>query len=462
MLTNRIAGSLAFLCLVLPFATAIAQPARSLESKLKPGAVIYGVVPPLFGKQPFRAVTQKLDYLRDQGVDVLWLSPINTSDDPSQISYSVTDHFGLRTDFGSAEDLRGLVRGAHARGMKVMMDIVPNHTSSAHPYHQDIQKNGQASKFYSYYDRDERGEITHYFDWETLLNLNYRHGDVKRMMVNAFKYWIQEFGIDGFRVDAAWGVRERNPEFWPMLSRELTRIKSDVILLAEASARDAYYTSNGFDLAYDWSDRLGEWAWKRAFADPKKISKRLHQALTSAKTSPHDVARFLNNNDTGQRFISDHGLAKTRVAAVLQHTLPGVPIVYTGDEFGAEFDPYQDPEPLAWQDTVELRPFYRKLAELREEVPALHGREFYPAMPKNSGSAYAYFRTGDDGKTVLVVLNFGSAVDLKVPVSPYVKIATVKEADDLLNQTPTPVSFSKDGKLITLTMKASSAVILAL
>src|SRR5690606_30814200 len=83
------------------------------------------------------------------------------------------------------------------------------------------------------------------------------------------------------------------------------------------------------------------------------------------------TARFLNNNDTGARFITRYGAALTRVAAVLQHTVPGVPIVYLGDEVGAAFEPYDDHARLDWSDPHQLSSLYRKLAELRESLPAL-------------------------------------------------------------------------------------------
>src|SRR4051812_31512002 len=80
------------------------------------GSVIYGVVPGLFGTEPLKAVTQKLDYLRSMGVDAVWLPPVNTTNDPGNISYLITDYFALRPDYGTPDDLRQLVHQAHARG----------------------------------------------------------------------------------------------------------------------------------------------------------------------------------------------------------------------------------------------------------------------------------------------------------------------------------------------------------
>jgi hypothetical protein len=219
-------------------------------------AVVYGVVPFFFGRHGFDDVTARLDAIEALGATVLWLSPI-TATEEGDFGYAVTDHFGLRDTFGTEADLQELITAADVRGLRVIMDFVPNHTSGQHPYYLSAKQRGPASPYYDFYDRDAAGKVTTYFDWENLKNLNYDNSEVQRYMIEAFAYWVRECGIDGFRVDAAWGVRERAPEFWPRLRDELKRIDPDLLLLAEASARDHYYDIVGLDAAYDWTSRLG-------------------------------------------------------------------------------------------------------------------------------------------------------------------------------------------------------------
>jgi glycosidase len=377
-------------------------------------AVVYGVIPPRFGPDPLKAVTARLDALRDLGVDALWLAPIHPTDDPGDVSYSVTDYFAIRADFGTPEDLRTLVREAHARGIRVLLDFVPNHTSVGHPHHRDAQARGRASPYWGWYDRDARGGATHYFDWEHLPNLDYRNAAVRRMMKDAFAYWLREYDVDGFRVDAAWGIRQRSPAFWRELQRHVERVKPGTFLLAEASARDPYYVRNGFDGAYDWTAELGKWAWEKAFDDPAATGRALDAALSSPATPMHQVARFLNNNDTGERFITRHGVATTRVAAVLMHTLPGIAVVYTGDEVGAEFLPYEEGPPVSWVDTHELRPLYRRLAVLREELPALRRGAYRRVPVPGHPAVFAFHRDAGPAGSALVVLNFGGPARLRL------------------------------------------------
>jgi cyclomaltodextrinase / maltogenic alpha-amylase / neopullulanase len=372
-------------------------------------AVVYGVVPAKFGDAGFRSVGAQLDDLADLGIDALWLPPLHPTP-PGDFGYAVMDYFGVRADYGTEEDFRALIHAAHARSIRVLMDFVPNHTSAEHPWFRDALARGPASPTYAFYDRDPSGAPTHYFDWTHLPNLNYDHPEVRRTMLDAFASWVRGFDVDGFRVDAAWGVKQRRPDFWPVWRQELKRLKPGLLLLAEASARDPYYPANGFDAAYDWTDELGHWAWEEAFADgadPARITAGLRAALVAGTGGL--VFRFLNNNDTGERFVARHGPALTRVAAALLLTLPGLPCLYTGDEIGAAYHPYRDPAPLDWDaDPHRLRPYYRSLIELRRRLPSLHSRAWTLLDAEPAARVLAYARGGGGADPpALVLLNFG-------------------------------------------------------
>ena len=364
------------------------------------GAVVYGVYPPLFGDEPLRGVTARLDELDALGVDALWLSPVMQTTDPDDFGYAVTDYLRVRPDYGTEADLRTLVDEAHARDMKVILDFVPNHTSVEHPWFSD-------PRHHDWYVRDEQGQHQHYFDWAHLPNLDYAHPEVAPTMRAAFEHWMRVHDVDGFRVDAAWGMRQRNPEVWPQLLDDLRNVDPNLWLLAEASAHDDYYVRSGFDAAYDWTEEIGRWSWDGLFEDLDTIGPRLDLVLNAGATPPHRVARFLNNNDTGERFITRHGPETTRVAATMLLTLPGIPVLYTGDEVGAEYLPYDVSKPIAWDDPHALRPHYEKLADLRERLPGLAGPGWTPVQTDRP-STYAYLRHRADGSDpALVVLEFG-------------------------------------------------------
>jgi glycosidase len=321
----------------------------------------------------------------------------------------VTDYFHLRRSLGAGEDLRELIRAAHARGMRVMMDFVPNHLSEQHAYFTDTIARARVSPYFNFFARGQDGNAKHYFDWTNLKNLNYGNPEVQRLVVEAFAHWIREFDVDGFRVDAAWGPRQRAPDFWPRWRHELKRIKPDLLLLAEASARDRYYGRNGFDAVYDWTDKLGEWAWQGAFDDAPNTARRLRSAI-EASMSDALVFRFLENNDTGARFRSRYGIGNTRVAAAMLLTLPGIPCLYMGQEVGAAYEPYKNSQPIGWDDVDGLRDWYKHLIALRRDQPALRSRDLRMVETAGNEQVLAYVRGGEKpSDSILVVLNYGGS-----------------------------------------------------
>jgi glycosidase len=349
-------------------------------------AIVYGVIPRLFGSPGAKAIQDKLDELADLGINAMWLAPINATID---YGYSVIDYFELRENFGSKEDFLAMVQAAHERGVRVVMDFVPNHTSNQHPYFKDTVEKGQDSPYWDFYDRDENGNYTYYFDWTHLPNLNYDNPEVRRMMLEAFSYWVREFDVDGFRVDACWGVQERRPDFWLEWRRELKRIKPDLL--------------------------LGHWAWGFFWSDqaPKMESReflpRLRAALTNEPEGYHPDAlifRFLNNNDTRTRFIASHGEELTRVATALLLTLPGIPCIYTADELGQWFLPY-DAGLISWRERYRgLRDYHKKLIALRKDIPSLHSRFWQLLEVEPTTQVLGYVRFLEENEEpVLILLN---------------------------------------------------------
>jgi cyclomaltodextrinase / maltogenic alpha-amylase / neopullulanase len=402
------------------------------------GAVIYGVAPRLFGPRGLADVSARLDTLARLGVNTLWLAPV-TASAASDFGYAVTDHFVVRSDFGSAAELRQLIAGAHARRMRVILDFVPNHLSDQHPYVQDVARRGRSSPYFDFFARSSSGGISSYFNWENLKNLNYDNEDVRRFMLEAFSHWVRAFDVDGFRVDAAWGPRERAPDVWLHINRELKRIKPDLLLLAEASAKDPYYVHNGFDAAYDWTEKLGAWAWEAAFQRQHSIALALREALTVEATARNRlVFRFINNNDTGVRFITRHGVSLTRVAAAMLLTLPGLPGLYTGDEVGAAFEPYKDAGPINWADPYALSPWYAQLLSLRRSLPALRSRAFEILDLEPADKVLGYLRLDESGQgdPVLVLLNYGAEpVRVKLPSEALARLGNAPGLIDLCRGT---------------------------
>jgi cyclomaltodextrinase len=394
------------------------------------GAILYGLPLPLLTPFGFEGARARVDEISALGATAVWLSPV-TEAPTGDFGYAVTDPLRIRTAFGTEAQFRALIDAAHAHGLKVLLDIVSNHLASGHAYYGDSERRGVRSAYYDWFERNAAGKVVHYFDWNQLENLDYDNPEVRGYITATLTHWIRDYHVDGFRLDAAWAVRERAPEFWPELRRELKRIDPDVVLLAEASARDPYYAARGFDAVYDWSTQLGEWAWQGVFGAPDALPDlaRLRQALANSEAVGDGdragargikVLHFLNNNDTGARFLTQHGLEQTRDAAALMLTLTGLPLIYAGDEVGAAYEPYGGGPPISWFDRYGLEPFYAQLIKLRESTPALRTGRLQLLGTDYDESVLAFLRQPDPpDRPVLVAINFSAGpVEVRVPGNP--------------------------------------------
>jgi 1,4-alpha-glucan branching enzyme len=160
-------------------------------------------------------IQQRLDHIAGLGANLLWLSPVLTS--PSHHGYDQADHFAVEARYGGTTALAGLVQAAHARGIRVIMDFVPNHTGRMHPlFLKAVHEDGEAAGFYRFW------QWPHYyrsfFDHILLPELDSSRDSVQEYLVGVARHWVSEVGVDGFRCDYVPGV---DPAFWVRLRREL-------------------------------------------------------------------------------------------------------------------------------------------------------------------------------------------------------------------------------------------------
>ncbi len=314
----------------------------------------------------------------------------------------MTNHFAVRPDYGDVASLRALVAAAHSLGLRVILDMPLNDTSSEHPYFVQAKDYKEASHYWDFYERAAHGKPVHEFNWSKLPNLEYSNEEVQRLALEAGVFWIEEADIDGYRLDAAWAVQQRTPGFWQRWTEEVRRVKPDVMLLAEASAREGVWAQQDFTLAYDWTTSPGEWAWSTVFAKKTVDIAALQTAIgTPEATTP---LRFLENNDTGKRFITDHGAAMTRAAAALLLSLPGRPadLHRPGDRRRIRTVPPDLPAGLGLRP-LRAEPALRAADRRTGEQPELAEGPLRPASSAPAG--VAAFTAG----SILVAVNFSAS-----------------------------------------------------
>ena len=357
----------------------------------------------------FREFEQRLDALRDLGVGVIWLLPIfprsgNPPDKPASDSpYCVRDYFDVNPRHGTKEDFKHLVQAVHARGMYVIMDWVPNHTAWGNAL---IQEHPE------FYKKDAQGRIVQAGPWKDVAQLDHGNRDVWEYMYRARKYWITEFGVDGFREDVA----EALPlEHWQWLRPKLDALKP-VFMLAEA---DSPKLHPAFDMTYDWTSQVyfymiarGDW--------PAGSLDRLLDAEKQKYPAGAIRMRHLTNHDMadmqyawGNRAYLDKSeypyLEKTPLAekykgghrafAVLCATLPnGRPMIWNGQELGILA---RTPK-LQWTDGPYVE-FYRRLFHAYRRNPALYGGQFGKVPSSEPQAVYAFWRRDGRNRAVVVV-----------------------------------------------------------
>jgi glycosidase len=365
-------------------------------------SAIYEVFVRNFAPQgSFRGVIEGLDRIEAVGTEVVWLMPIQPNGELRRKGtlgspYAIRDYRGLHPDYGTEEDFRALVRAVHDRGMKLILDWVPNHTAWDHAW---------VTERPDYYTRDEQGRMTHprdndgnLTDWTDVAELDYDNSALRRAMIAEMLYWLEEFGVDGFRVDVAGMVPDG---FWREAVPQL-REAGATLLLAEWG--DVKMHEMGFDLTYPWSayHRLKD-VWAGAPA-----SAFIEAELEELRAMPEGGLRmrFSTNHDETAwdappvRLFG--GSAGARAAFVVMALLPGPPLIYNGQEVESPQQiPLFEPEPVEWEQpgAAEARAFYRRVIDLSRTHPALSGGALQAVETDAAADVVAYRR---DNVVVLV------------------------------------------------------------
>ncbi len=360
----------------------------------------------------FSAFRSHLPRLRAMGVDMLWFMPVQRIGKLNRKGllgsyYSIADYRAINPEFGSAADFKALVADAHQRGMRVILDWVPNHTAFDHLWatqHPDWylhHADGAISNAV-----DESGKET---DWTDVAQLNYENTALRTAMIGEMRWWLTEMKVDGFRCDFAAGVPL---DFWIDARRALARTKPDIFMLAEA---ESPALGMAFDMTYGWElhHLLNDVVQgKKPTAELDAYIQRQRRGYRDRDyhmyfTSNHDENSW--NGTEFERMGANH-LAAFVLAATMRGSFPEI---YTGQEVSLNKRlRFFEKDTVDWKGPS-LESFYHTMFDLRHGEPALWsgtaGATQQTSLPNDGGSrVYAFTRMrGADG--VLVAVNFGDA-----------------------------------------------------
>ena len=350
----------------------------------------------------FNAFAAHLPRLKELGVEILWLMPIHPISEKNRKGtlgsyYSVKDYKAINPEFGTMDDFKKLVNQAHEMGFKVIIDWVANHTGWDNQWIFDHPE---------WYTKDSTGAIiSPNPDWADIADLNFDVQPMRRAMIDAMDFWLEETNIDGFRCDVAWGVPQ---DFWEEARTSFDSIKP-VYMLAEDEDHPELM-QKAFESNYAW---------------------QLHHLMNDVaqgKKSAADIKNYFVNMDPGKypggsfpmQFITNHdenswaGTISQRMGeagdafAVFSFTVPGIPLIYSGQEAGLNKQlAFFEKDEIDWSN-LKKQNFYKKLVRLKKENPALWNGETGGNIrlldTSEPQKMVAYLRE-KDGRNVLVILN---------------------------------------------------------
>ena len=386
--------------------------------------VIYEVFPRDFSPEGnFNGITARLDDLKDLGVTIVWLMPVHQVGQEGKKGtlgspYAVRDYYSINPDYGTKEDLLRLIAEAHRRGLKVILDMVANHTA----WDSVLMKNPD------FYRHDAGGKIISPVpDWSDVAALNYDNPRLREYMVNMLKYWLREFDLDGFRCDVAGMIPT---DFWEHARQELQTIKPDLLMLAEADKPDLLVKA--FDLDYAWPMHAALTKIITGDAPATALRQEWQQERAAFPRGAMHM-RFSDNHDE-LRAIVRFGERGALAASALILTMDGVPLIYNGMEAG-------DTAESAAPALFERLPIFWKIAERRAEFPRFYHemialRRAHPALRQGETG---WVRNSDEARVVTYFRRNGPEaflVAINLSNRPFEGTLEVKGGSSFLDVTP--------------------------
>jgi glycosidase len=400
-----------------------------------------------------QGILSKLDYLSELGITALYLTPVFES--ASNHKYDTIDYFKVDPHFGDNALLKELVRSAHARGIRVILDAVFNHCSNLHPFFLDVKKRGKESPYWNWFfikqwpipdtfakHKDALQWYDCWWGFHTLPKLDYTNPEVEAYFLKVAQYWLREANTDGWRLDVP---NEVISSFWPKFRRAVKEVNPQAYIVGEIWD-DATPWLNG-----DQFDAVMNYRFQKAllhyFAettiDTKTFDHTLRQimldypeqatAVMLNLLGSHDTARPMSvalgedtsNQDPNAKPVggakdAGYALESLKLMAAMQFSFEGAPCIYYGDEIGMRGGKDPDcrrcyPWDKPTEQNREIFTYYQRLIAIRKANPALRAGSFRPFLVDDPRQLYAFERRAD-GNRCFVVLNRNSEdQDVQLP-----------------------------------------------
>lgn len=360
----------------------------------------------------FNSLAKELPRLKDMGIKTLWFMPITPIAQKNKKGslgsyYAASDYTSINPEFGTLDDFKKLVDEAHILGFKVIIDWVANHTGWDHVWTKEHP---------DYYLKDSAtGDFKIASGMDDIIELDYKNPALRKAMIDAMKFWINECDIDGFRCDLASWVEV---DFWHEARPAVDAVKP-MFWLGEFDELETPEYGKVFDASYSW-----KWMHKtKEFYQAHLPLTELESLLTQYSALKNNCTRawFTTNHDenswNGTEYEKYGNMAKA--LAVFSCTWDGIPLIYNGQELPmlTKRLAFFEKDPIPWTGTYELHDFYKLLLNLHSSHPALRAADTavvtYRIKTTDDAHALVYLRKTDD-REVLVILNMSYVSKLKL------------------------------------------------
>jgi glycosidase len=350
----------------------------------------------------FSALSEHLQRLQELGVDILWLMPVHPIGEKNRKGtlgsyYSIKDYLAVNPEYGTLEDLKDLVKDAHALGMYVIIDWVANHSA---------WDNVWITQHPDWYKKDSLGNMVSPFDWTDVAQLDYNNTGLRQAMISAMKYWVKVADIDGFRCDVAGMVP---CDFWESARVSLDSIK-DVFMLAEDEAQQCL-CKKAFDMNYAWElhhimNQIAKGEMK--VSDLAGYYHRMDSLYDPAIYRMNFITNHDENSWKGTEF--ERMGEATEAFALMCFTLPGMPLLYSGQEVGLNKRlPFFEKDSINWEENDWIR-IYSDFIQLKKQNDVFWNGSSGGAMnvlelPENE-NVFAFERVNEES-SFIVLVNLG-------------------------------------------------------
>ena len=477
---------------------------------------IYFLFPKAFTRTgTINAAAQKLQYIKDLGFNIIWMMPVMKNASPinqgSGPGYNITDFYTVAPEYGTNQDFKDFITQAHALGIRVILDVTPNHTSRFHPWSADAHANKLKSPYWNWYEHTaiphntnglgqsfDADGFNYYSGFsDQLLNFNWKDVDAQLEMINVFKFWVRTTGLDGYRFDVYWGPHRRYGEQYmgKPVRDALKHIKPDILLLGEddgtGSGTEVIYAdrstggiNGGLDAAYDFKLYFNQ---IRGFAFTAGAVNNLDGDVSNAGFFPGPNSlymRFLESQDE-DRIVSFYNTGdptstflKTMPMASVIFTVPGIPMIWNGQEVGwgygiAGSKEARNRSTINWdfQGKGLLTPHYERLASIRGLFPAFSSQT-YIRLGTGNGLVYGLTRPYDNANGIALMNFDGSAspitINLTTSGTPNISIPGGAQdgktyfMNDVYNDTSYAISFLNGSVDFSTTLPAYGSAVYVL